>query len=79
MRKCSRFRRPPFAVRQGGPSASSTPQHGGPALACTAFFSRVVHHEKCPPSDVRRAAQPLSNVRAHATAMTELPRQSPQG
>src|ERR1035441_7790254 len=32
-----------FAVRQGGPSASSTPQNGEPALACTAFVSRRDH------------------------------------
>src|ERR1035438_8794602 len=33
-----------FAVRQGGPSASSTPQNGEPALACTAFVSKKHHH-----------------------------------
>jgi hypothetical protein len=29
-----------LAVRQGGPSASSTPQNGEPALACTALVGR---------------------------------------
>ena len=34
---------PTFAVRQGGARASSTPQNGEPALACTALVSR--YHE----------------------------------
>ena len=33
-----------FAVRQGGPSASSTPQNGEPALACTALVSPAGAH-----------------------------------
>jgi hypothetical protein len=36
--------RPTFAVRQGGPSASSTPQNGEPALACTALVRHPVLH-----------------------------------
>ena len=33
-----------FAVRQGGASASSTPQNGDPALACTALVRPGSQH-----------------------------------
>jgi len=44
---------PTFAVRQGRPSASSTPQNGDPALACTAFvralqpWGEYIFHSTC--------------------------------
>lgn len=37
-----------FAVRQGGPSASSMPQNDDPALACTALVRRSVIHRRSP-------------------------------
>ena len=39
--KLSTDARPTSAVRQGGASASSMPQNGEPALACTAFVRRT--------------------------------------
>ena len=49
-----RASRPTFAVRQGGASASSTPQNGEPALACTALVGPI-HLE--PPSVERSQAR----------------------
>ena len=50
------LRRPTFAVRQGGPGASSMQQNGEPALACTALVGLRIRVHRQPISCVHAPA-----------------------
>jgi hypothetical protein len=62
-----------FAVGQGGPSASGTPQNREPALACTALvgvaaahgWTSCLQHRGPPPSGF--GADPNNRVQSHLT------------
>src|SRR3954462_6505070 len=65
--------RPTFAVRQGGASASSTPQNGQPAPACTALVSRqFLNHNLTPCDNVVRG----NTTMECATALPKNPNRS---
>jgi hypothetical protein len=61
-----------LAVRQGGPSASSTPQSGEPALACTAFV-RISHQKSALLINLRLPKRPSAKNAAPITHPMVIP------